>query len=159
LKSLSVVGIIGIVIEAVNGDTGGPPFGGSPVASGQVDSPPDEGAFGVVVKPHGLALPDEAQAQRVVPWFVAPGQTQTPAIVAPAHSMMIGRRSYSFMVDRRETDPSKQQVWWPSDGIHAGYDGRWGPRVANDPRGRRAGMLFPNFAQLFVRALQQELSK
>jgi hypothetical protein len=123
------------------------------VASGQADHPPDEGAFGVVVKPDGLALPVGDHAQREVPWFL--GQTLVP----PEHSITIEGRNYSFMVDRRETDPSKQQVWWPSDGVHVGYDGRWGPRVANDPRGRRAGMRFPNFAQLFVRALFQELSK
>ena len=63
------------------------------------------------------------------------------------------------MVDRRETDPNLQQVWWPSDTVHHGYDGRWGPRVANDPQGRRAGMRFPDFALMFLQALARELSK
>jgi hypothetical protein len=157
LKALSIVGLISIVLEAVNGGLG-TPFGLSIEAGEQSDYPPEEGAYGVVVKPAGLTLSYAAQAQREVPWFVAPGQTETAAITPPAHSTTIGTRTYSFMVDRRETSSAKQQVWWPSDGVHVGYDGRWGPRVANDPRGRRAGMLFPNFAQIYLRALFKKLS-
>ena len=44
-----------------------------------------------------------------------------------------GGRTYPFVVDRAE------QAWWPrpdGDGFH----GRWGPAVASDPFGGRAGM-------------------
>ena len=49
----------------------------------------------------------------------------------------------STVVDRGK------QVWWPGDSPGSGYRGRWGPRVANDPFGRRAGMRFPAFWRMF----------
>ncbi len=131
------------------------PFGTAPVPGQQFDHPPEEGVYGRVVKPRGVVLPDAGQAQEEIAWSVPPPDPMNIG----NHSMNVGGRTCSFMVDRRETDPQKRQVWWPSDGTHAGYDGRWGPRVANDPRGRRAGMRFPDFAQMFLRGLQQELSK
>ena len=44
------------------------------------------------------------------------------------------------------------QVWWPGESPGSGYRGRWGPRVANDPFGRRAGMRFPDFWRMFFLA-------
>ena len=45
-----------------------------------------------------------------------------------------------------------RQVWWPGDSPGSGYRGRWGPRVANDPFGRRAGMRVPDFWRMFFLA-------
>src|SRR5262249_52549425 len=129
------------------------PFGTAPHAGAQQDHPPEDGVYGTVVHPQGVVLPDAAGAHELVPWSV-PSDPAAP----DQHEVTIDGRTYSFMVDRRETDAQKQQVWWPSDGTHDGYTGRWGPRVANDPRGRRAGMRFPDFVRMFFESLAKKLS-
>lgn len=155
LKFLStVIPLVGGVLLAAEFSDLFPPFAVGPSAGPQQDQPPEEGEYGVVVRPPGLALPDGDGAQSLKSWSV-PSDPGNPGV----HSKQVDGRTYSFMVDRRETDPNLQQVWWPSDTVHHGYDGRWGPRVANDPQGRRAGMRFPDFALMFLQALARELSK
>ena len=56
-------------------------------------------------------------------------------------------KPYDHLVDH------DKQPWWPSDSGLSGYQGRWGPRVAGDPFGRRAGMRFPTFWRTFFLAL------
>jgi hypothetical protein len=90
--------------------------------------------FGLILKPAGLALPEEASAQRTEDW--------PTAMPEPAD-----RPRYDFVVDR------ETQAWWPPRGASPGYAGRWGPRVTNDPKTRRSGMRCPAFALLFLEAI------
>ena len=87
---------------------------------------------GKVVRPKGLAVPLDGTDQQ--DWMSQQG------LVAPD-----GRR-YDFLVDRNS------QLWWPGD-FQGGYQGRWGPRVEQDPFDRRAGMKFPAFWRMFFLAL------
>jgi hypothetical protein len=107
-----------------------------PPTQPQHDFPPDSGQFGTIVLPQALKptdLPEAAQAQSVINWAA----TETP----------IQGRAYNFLVDRAH------QIWWPGTGNNPGYAGRWGPRVDHDPHGRRAGMRFPEFSEMFLVAL------
>jgi hypothetical protein len=93
------------------------------------------GALGKVVHPAGLTLnPLDFPSAEFVKW-------------AAAENVEIAGRHYDFVVDRGA------QVWWPSDDGNSGYRGRWGPRVTNDPVGRRDGMRFPEFWEMFFLAL------
>jgi hypothetical protein len=95
------------------------------------DEGPTPGNLGKVVHPTTVTISDPgAQAQ---PWVADQG-------------VLVGTRRYDLLVDR----PS--QVWWPSDDGNSGFRGRWGPRVEDDPVGRRAGMRFPPFWRMFFDA-------
>jgi hypothetical protein len=80
---------------------------------------------------------------------VKPKNVQLPADGSTYHDWQAGNteingRRYGFVVDRTK------QKWWPNDiGTGGAYNGRWGPRVNNDPTGRRAGMSFPPFWRMF----------
>jgi hypothetical protein len=88
---------------------------------------------GRTVKPAGLDVPDAGPD--VNDWLSRQGEESD------------GRR-FDFIVDR------DRQVWWPKDFGAGGFQGRWGPRVENDPLGRRAGMRFPAFWRMFFLALE-----
>jgi hypothetical protein len=112
------------------------PFGVAEVTTANPrDVPPTRNDHGAVVAPS--AVPEPA-AQH---W-------PTDGVTDPSQFHSDGGRTYPFVVDRAE------QAWWPrpdGDGFH----GRWGPAVASDPFGRRAGMRVPEFAKLFLGALSQ----
>ncbi|MCC7367761.1 MAG: hypothetical protein IT306_05030 [Chloroflexi bacterium] len=90
--------------------------------------------FGLILKPDGVFVPEQASAQRTVAWPTA----------MPAEGV---RPRYDFVVDR------ETQAWWPPLGANPGYVGRWGPRVTNDPKRRRSGMRCPTFSLMFLQAL------
>jgi hypothetical protein len=54
---------------------------------------------------------------------------------------------------------SDTQVWWVPRIESAGFDGRWGPRVTNDPNNRRAGMRCPDFMAMFLEGIAVTLNK
>ncbi len=93
---------------------------------------------GIVLRPTGVDIPDIGGAG-LMNWRSEQG-------------LVIDGRKYDFLVDR-ETQP-----WWPLEAgeemteTRRGYNGRWGPLVENDPLGRRAGMRFPPFWQMFFLA-------
>jgi hypothetical protein len=90
--------------------------------------------FGLILRPAGLIVPEQAHAQRTEDWVTTmPKDTDKPR--------------YDFIVDRGT------QPWWPPRGASAGYAGRWGPRVTNDPKSRRSGMRCPCFALLFLEGI------
>jgi len=97
-------------------------------------------AFGKIIRPNGLSFPETSSAAAVVDWQVE-------------RQLLPNNRAYDFVVNR----PS--QVWWtprrrtksPVEG--AGWFGRWGPRVTNDPFNRRAGGKCPDFAAMFLEAI------
>jgi hypothetical protein len=64
----------------------------------------------------------------------------------------IDGHSYTILVDRVSQDDAIRQVWWPGIQAFSGYAGRWGPRVARDPKARRSGMKFPEFWEMFMSA-------
>jgi hypothetical protein len=84
---------------------------------------------------------------------VKPKNVQLPADGSIYHdwqadNIEINGRRYGFLVDRTK------QKWWPDDIATGGvYNGRWGPRVNNDPNHRRAGMSFPPFWRMFFMSL------
>jgi hypothetical protein len=90
--------------------------------------------FGLVLRPAGLFVPEQAGAPRTEDWL-----TKTPEPT--------DRPRYDFIVDR------ETQLWWPPRGGMRGYAGRWGPRVTNDPKNRRCGMHCPDFALQFLQAV------
>lgn len=89
---------------------------------------------GKTIKPATVNVPDAGP--NVSDWLSAQGEE-------------FESRKYNFIVDR------ERQAWWPKDAGDGGYRGRWGPRVENDPLGRRAGMRFPTFWRMFFLALAQ----
>jgi hypothetical protein len=102
-------------------------------------------AFGRVLRPAGLAFPETAEATEVHDWTVR-------RYTAPAPD----QRAYDYIIDR------SKQLWWAprptprprSQNLShpAGFSGRWGPRVTNDPNTRRCGMKCPDFALLLLEA-------
>jgi hypothetical protein len=90
--------------------------------------------FGLILRPAGLFVPEQAAAQRTENW-----QTKMPEPT--------DKPRYDFIVDR------DKQLWWPPRGASRGYAGRWGPRVTNDPKRRRSGMRCPPFALLFLEGI------
>jgi len=88
---------------------------------------------GLVIHPVGVR-PAEVDPSRAMEW-------------RSADNVQIDGRHYDFTVDRAT------QVLWGTDPAGPGYTGRWGPDVAGDAQGRRAGMKFPKFWQLFFDAL------
>ncbi|QHE73073.1 hypothetical protein GFS60_06724 (plasmid) [Rhodococcus sp. WAY2] len=96
---------------------------------------------GTTIKPSDIAFAD--QGTKVENW-------------KSQNALMINGRRYDFIVDRR------QQKWWPSDPtdqIPTGFNGRWGPRVEDDPIARRAGMRFPDFCKMFFQAINDGQNK
>lgn len=124
------VGIAWIVAEGATLGSGLDVVGVPPL-DGSSDEIAPAGA-GPTIKPTGLAVPDAGPDPKE--WLSRQGEIYD------------GRR-YDFIVDRGN------QVWWPKDSGDDGYQGRWGPRVENDPVGRRAGMRFPEFWRTFFLAL------
>lgn len=90
--------------------------------------------FGLILRPAGLFVPEQASAQRTEDW---PTKMPEPT----------DKLRYDFIVDR------EMQLWWPPRDISRGYAGRWGPRVTNDPKTRRSGMRCPSFALQFLEAI------
>lgn len=123
------LGFAAAALEGVLPGFGHDPVGGPDFAADDVTGPPGSGK---VVRPENLAVPDGGSDLH--DWQSKPGAT-------------IGGKPYDHLVDR------DKQPWWPSDSGVSGYQGRWGPRVAGDPFGRRAGMRFPTFWRTFFLAL------
>lgn len=116
----------------------------------QMDFPPDDGQYGVVLHP-GDFVPPDASTGTPIQW---------PDMNSPASDTIeINSRTYSLFVDRTNPDESLRQIWFPGTSSHQGYDGRWGPRVSPDPAGQRTGMKFPPFVEMFLGALARHLSK
>jgi hypothetical protein len=77
----------------------------------------------------------------------------------PLMTISAGRRC--SLIVGTGADPfgqSSRPAWLPSDDGASGFRGRWGNRVTRDPFSRRAGARFPDFANMFLRALAVELS-
>jgi hypothetical protein len=106
--------------------------------------------FGKVIHPQGLDPPDINPDAEKIPW-------PTMASEADLTSTIEGRL-YSLLVDRVNPDPKKRQIWWPKEATRPGFDGRWGPRVTNDPKDRRAGMAFPDYWEMFLSAYAKKMS-
>jgi hypothetical protein len=90
--------------------------------------------FGLILRPAGLFVPEQASAQRTEDW-----QTKMPEVT--------DKPRFDFIVDR------ETQLWWSPRDASPGYAGRWGPRVTNDPKTRRSGMRCPSFALLFLEGI------
>ena len=117
----------------------------------QFDHPPLRDApehFGVIVHPAGIVPPKGEIATK----FVWPNPLADEARL----EMKIADRRYSMLVDRISPDPLVRQVWWPGIQGQTGYAGRWGQRVARDPKARRAGMKFPEFWAMFMNELAKK---
>jgi len=150
------VGVLGFIwagIEWIAG--GGSGFTG--VATGtprQFDHPPlrdAPGFFGAIVHPAGVVPPQGEQTTDKFAW-------QFPLSDEAALQTMSGGRKYSMRVNRESQDPLVREIWWPGIEGHVGYAGRWGARVARDPKTRRAGMKFPEFWEMFMAAFAKSRS-
>jgi hypothetical protein len=121
----------------------------------QFDHPPlrdAPGYFGAIVHPAGVDPPHGEETAQKFAW-------QFPLSNEAALQTQIGGRSYSMRVDRTSPDPLTRQVWWPGIQGQTGFAGRWGPRVARDPKARRAGMKFPEFWEMFMAAFAKSKSQ
>ena len=136
--------LIGWIALGIELATGYPTFGGA-----EVDATPHpvstdltgSTTFGTILAPPAITVPG-VTATRQVEWQVNP-------FTAPAPD----NRKYDFVIDR------STQVWWVPRTESAGWDGRWGPRVTNDPNNRRAGMRCPDFMGMFLEAIAVALNK
>jgi hypothetical protein len=95
--------------------------------------------FGTILGPPGISVSD-VTSTRQLEWQVNP-------FTAP------DKRKYDLVIDRNT------QVWWAPRTETVGFDGRWGPRVTNDPNNRRAGMRCPDFMVMFLEAVAVALNK
>jgi hypothetical protein len=121
----------------------------------QFDHPPlrdAPGYFGAIVHPAGVDPPHGEETAQKFAW-------QFPLSNEAALQTQVGGRSYSMRVDRTSPDPLTRQVWWPGIQGQTGFAGRWGPRVARDPKARRAGMKFPEFWEMFMAAFAKSKSQ
>jgi hypothetical protein len=135
---LLVPGWIWLIVEGTSGHFGSPPEYAAPdVTATDVTGGP---AFGVILRPNGLPLPEAAGAVVVLDWNVD-------------RYAAADKRVYDCVVSR------PAQVWWtPRTNIASriegpGWSGRWGPRVTNDPNNRRAGGKCPDFLEIFLEAV------
>ncbi len=131
--------------------------GYSGVATGtpdQFDHPPIRdapGYFGAIIHPAGVDPPQGQDTDQKFAW-------QFPLSDEAALETKIGNRVYPMHVDRTSPNPLVRQVWWPGIQGTTGYSGRWGSRVARDPKARRAGMKFPEFWEMFMSAFAKSKS-
>jgi hypothetical protein len=144
------VGVLGFIwagVEWIAGGGGGIDSVASKTPP-QFDHPPLRdvpGFFGTIVHPAGVVPPHGEATALKFAW-------QSPLSDEPALRTMVGAKQYSMRVDRTSADPLKRQVWWPGIQGTIGFSGRWGSRVARDPKARRAGMKFPEFWEMFMSA-------
>jgi hypothetical protein len=145
LKAL--VNLVWAGVEFIAGGGGG--FNGVGTRTPtQFDHPPMRDApeyFSTIIHPAGV-IPPKGEKARTFSW-------QFPLSNEAALETNENNRTYSMRVDRTNQDDRLRQVWWPGIEGFLGYGGRWGTRVARDPKGRRAGMKFPEFWELFMSAL------
>jgi hypothetical protein len=134
-------------IEFIAGGGGGFTGAGTRTPD-QFDHPPMRDApeyFSTIIHPAGVIPPKGDKAVKVA-W-------QFPLSNEAALETKENNLTYSMRVDRINPNPVVRQVWWPGIQGFTGYAGRWGTRVARDPKARRAGMKFPEFWELFMSAL------
>ena len=131
-----VGGIAGLIEGAVNDSDGSSaPVDDRANQESERDYPPDVDKYGTVISPADLlaALPEQPpKSKQITPWAGKPEEK---------------------LVDRA------QQIWWPGKGDQAGYNGRWGVRVQEDPLDRRSGITFPKFKQAFLMGLAKLMSE
>ncbi|WP_353070039.1 hypothetical protein RBB75_07380 [Tunturibacter empetritectus] len=142
LKLLGLV--VGWVVLGIEEAEGWSTFGSTEVdATPNAVSTDQTGTttFGTILAPAAITVPGFT-ATRQIDWQVNP-------FTAPAPD----GRKYDFVIDRTS------QVWWVPRTESAGWDGRWGPRVTNDPNNRRAGMRCPDFMEMFLEGIAVTLNK
>jgi hypothetical protein len=117
----------------------------------QFDHAPNAQQFGFVVHPQGLVPPILGPGAKLVSWpRFAGGET-------PLDTGLANRR-YSLLLGT-QAEPFVRPPWVPNDGGTAGFRGRWGNRVADDPATRRAGMTFRAYWEAFLFAIAKAKSK
>jgi hypothetical protein len=148
-----IINLLWAGIEWLAGGSGGFDDPGSRTPD-QFDHPPTRDSpeyFSVIIHPANVDPPNGASAKKFS-W-------QFPLTDEAGLETKIGARLYSMRVDRVSPDPLVRQVWWPGIQGQTGYSGRWGPRVARDPKARRAGMKFPEFWEMFMFAFPKSKSQ
>jgi hypothetical protein len=102
---------------------------------------------------------DTARLRRLM---AAPGAQkfawQFPLSNEATLATILGSKTYAMRVDRTNPNSLARQIWWSGIEGHTGYSGRWGSRVARDPKTRRAGMKFPEFWEMFMSAFAKSKS-
>jgi len=141
-----LINLVWAAVEWIAGGGGGLDAVGTKTPE-QFDHPPMRDApeyFSVIIHPSGVAPPKGDKAQTFA-W-------QFPLSNEAALETTLKGRVYSMRVDRTNQNAVLRQIWWPGIQGFTGYSGRWGPRVTNDPKARRAGMKFPEFWEMFMTA-------
>jgi hypothetical protein len=145
--------IVGLVAGVIEGRFSNSPYDleteqGVPA----IDELP-KGQFSRVMRPPGISSPLAPDAQGPI-W---PRFTDDPN--DPLTTFINGRRC--SLIVGTQADPlseTSRPAWLPGFDGSSGFRGRWGNRVRRDPFSRRAGPHFPNFADMFLRALAVKLS-
>ena len=101
------------------------------LAAAELEQPPDQTAgYGLVLTPESLPHP----------------LTQDPPETATEVRRWLGPPG-ARLIDY------SSQLWWPSNRIRPGYEGRWGVRVTDDPHDIRSGRRFPAFDEALMNNL------
>jgi hypothetical protein len=108
--------------------------------------------FGLVLRPAALSFAETSQALTVQDWPTR--RFNAPAPDGRLYEFVVNRATQRWWAPRPEPRPRSTDLPNP-----AGFSGRWGPRVTNDPNSRRAGGKLPDFALLFFEAIAVELNK
>ena len=129
----AAAGLAAGIIEAIVGSDDDDRPTDQEIEAAEMEHAPDLAGYGIVLKPADVANP-------------LVGDTEPPesALVV---------RTWLGTEQERMIDYT-QQVWWPSNRLRPGFDGRWGVRVTNDPLDLRSGRTFPDFG----RALMNDLA-
>lgn len=127
----AVAGLAAGIIEAIVGsdDDDGPTP--QELAAAEAERPPERAeGYGTTLKPENLSNPltedPPESAAEIRTWL------------GPAPDRLIDYET---------------QLWWPSNHVRPGFDGRWGVRVTDDPHDLRSGRPFPNFGAALMNDL------
>lgn len=140
LIAKSIIPIIGTIALLLETSLIDHPFGATGPGNDKPDpeQAPASPAGGIAVRPSDVSVPDAVG--RVEVW-------------RSRRNLVLGGRTYDFVVDR------DSQVWWPHDDNERGFRGRWGQRVSTDPMSRRCGPKFPDYVDMFLRALEDGITR
>lgn len=131
-------GLIAGVVEGILGSDAAEGPSDEVMEAAELEQGPPKEGFGLVLKPASVEQP-------IFP-------TAKPPEAATEIRIWNGTEAQR-LVDYQN------QIWWPTNPVRQGYDGRWGTRCTNDPLERRSGITFPEFGPALLNDLAIHISE